>query len=53
MGLCPQIFSFPLHLYLLSYLISKRLVCLSEYLGVLHQHSEAVLWELLHIQMIF
>ena len=36
--------------YILSYLLSKRLGCLS---GVLHQRLEVVLWKLLNIQMIF
>ena len=43
MDLCPEILCLPFHLYLLFYLILKRLVCLSRYLGVLCWCSEAVL----------
>ena len=39
--------------YILSYLLSKRMGCLSGCLGALHQHSEVVLWKLISIQMIF
>jgi len=39
--------------YILSYLLLKRMDCLSGGPGVLRQCSEVVLWKLLSIQMIF
>ena len=47
--------------YILSYLLSKTMGCLSgsclasqaALRGVLRQHSEVVLWNLLSVQMIF
>ena len=47
MGVCLEILYLPFCLYPLSYLILRRLVCLS---GILCQHLEVVLWELLHMQ---
>ena len=50
MDLRPAILCLPFCLYPLSYLILRRLVCLS---GILCQHLEVVLWELLHMQWSF
>ena len=50
MDLCPEILCLPFCLHPLPYLILRRLVCLS---GILCQHLEVVLWELLHLQWSF
>ena len=51
-GLHPCLLSVSV-IYIPSYLLWKRLGCISGLPGVLHQCSEIVLWKLFSIQMIF